>query len=376
MIKYLLFVSFILAAPLQGNGEPFMAKPFVAHTMASKKHLGMTPKASSNHAMRGDRRKKVPKDVAVSPFADFDCKVVERPVNWAGLETGVDGEVNDYVVASYVYGSTSHPNRCQPKAIVFAETEDDIMKAIQYAYERECAISCRSGCHHFGGFGSSAGKDITIDLSRFDKATYDADTETYTIGVGTKLGDLSALMRANGQMVPHGECSWVRAGGHMQTGGYSPFFSRSFGFFCDHVQEFTIILPPNNDNPKPEKVVVKKPAKRIPGDRNSDLWWAVQGGSPGNFGVITEMKVKGIKDEDHADARSMSVTFAYDENGKEKLKTFLEILSEFNDDDDLPADYAFNVICLAGTCTETMFSNTNSHRLIDSIYFPFFFVRK
>jgi len=134
----------------------------------------------------------------------------------------------------------------------------------------------------------------------------------------------------------------------MQTGGYSPFFSRSFGFFCDHVQEFTIILPPNDENPQPRKVAVTKPQKREPGNLNSDLWWAVQGGSPGNFGVITEMKVNGVNDAHHQDARSMSITFVYDKRGKEILETYLEILSEYNDDENLPADYTFNVISLAG----------------------------
>lgn len=299
---------------------------------------------------------------ARSSFADFNCRVVTRPAKWAGLETGINAKLNDYVAASYVYGSTSHPDRCQPRAIVFAETEEDVWKVIEYASREDCAIACRSGSHQFGGFGSSAGKDITIDLSSFTKAEYDSETEEYTIGVGTKLGDLSMMMGLNGHFVPHGECAWVRVGGHMQTGGYSPFFSRSFGFFIDHVQEFTILLPPNDNNPKPEKVVVKKPAKRVPGDRNSDLWWAILGGSPGNFGVVLEMKVRGIKDTDHGDARAMSISFVYDGNGKEKLETFLEILSEYNDDDNLPADYAINVVCLAGNISFNLSAYTTCHR--------------
>lgn len=290
----------------------------------------------------------VPGSLASSSFTGFKCPVIERPANWAGLETGVKAKLNDYVKASYVYGSTSHPERCQPRAIVFARTEEDIIKTIEYAHREGCAVSCRSGSHQFGGFGSSSGKDIALDLSSFDRAEYCQESDVYTIGVGTKLGDLSAMMRSRGQFIPHGECSWVRVGGHMQTGGYSPFFSSSFGFFCDHVLEFTIILPPNRENPKSRKVVVTKPEKRVPGNLNSDLWWAVQGGSPGNFGVITEMKVKGINDAYHQDARAMSITFTYDKRGKEKLQTFLEILSEYNDDENLPADYAFNVICLAG----------------------------
>jgi FAD/FMN-containing dehydrogenase len=301
---------------------------------------------------------------------DFEGDVIQRPPGFmetGGLKVGVDCVVNDYVAAIYGYGSTSHPTRSSPRAVLYAKTEDDIMKAITYAHENKIALSCRSGGHQYGMFSSTTGDNITVDVSSFNNSKYDRDAELLTVEVGCKLEDVIAALAKEGQMVSHGECTWVRVGGHAQTGGYSPFFCRSFGFFCDNIVEFTIICPPNETHDKPYKMVVPKPDKRIAGDPLNDIWWAIFGGSPGNFGMLTQVKVKGIKDSDHADAHCMSVACYYDANkdGQAKFQEFLQILAEYADDDDLPADYIFNVIFLKGEyCCES--ATTDMHVLLSS----------
>jgi FAD/FMN-containing dehydrogenase len=154
-----------------------------------------------------------------------------------------------------------------------------------------------------------------------------------------------ATMTKEHQFVPHGECTWVRLGGHIQTGGYSPCFSRAFGFLCDHITECTIYMAPKEVGEEPQKVIVTKPTEEKKGDKNFDLWWAILGGSPGNFGIITEIKIKGIKDADHPHVHAMTIACHYT---KKTFQHFMEIMAEYNDDDNLPADFTFNVLMLEG----------------------------
>jgi hypothetical protein len=46
---------------------------------------------------------------------------------------------------------------------------------------------------------------------------------------------------------------------------------------------------------------------------NDDLWFAVMGGSPGSFGVVTDMTIKPRWDEDHKAARALTIAASYDQ---------------------------------------------------------------
>jgi FAD/FMN-containing dehydrogenase len=124
----------------------------------------------------------------------------------------------------------------------------------------------------------------------------------------------------------------------MNTGGYSPFFSRSFGLFIDYVQSFDIvtadgelrtICPPDTENPNLD---------------NDDLWFCVLGGSPGNFGIVLRMKVRVLHDDHFPHSRGI---FQFLPFTKECLQAMLELVEENNDDPDIPAAYALSVIAIS-----------------------------
>ena len=61
---------------------------------------------------------------------------------------------------------------------------------------------------------------------------------------------------------------------------------RAFGLFGDHIRSFEIITANS------EKVVVTQ-------DSNPELFFAVLGGCPGNFGVLTHVTIEPHRDSDH-----------------------------------------------------------------------------
>jgi hypothetical protein len=91
-------------------------------------------------------------------------------------------------------------------------------------------------------------------------------------------------MQATGTgLVPvGGGCPTVAPPGFMLGGGYS-FVSRSYGMSIDNLVSMTIITP---DGELRHVGVESKTAEDI------DLFWACRGGGGGNFGIVTEMKIR------------------------------------------------------------------------------------
>ena len=71
-------------------------------------------------------------------------------------------------------GTTAYPNArldynprfdsIRPRAVVMAESPQDVARTIAFAREREMPFAARSGGHSYGGYSLSEG--IVIDVSR------------------------------------------------------------------------------------------------------------------------------------------------------------------------------------------------------------------
>ena len=121
-------------------------------------------------------------------------------------------------------------------------------------------------------------------------------------------------LTAEGRFLPSGQCEYVGLGGHVQTGGYGQL-ARGFGLLSDYVDEIRIISYDTTEQKYTSKWIKK-------GD---ELFRAVIGGSPGNFGVITHVRLTVLKDSDYPKSYGLFALCAYDSN---LLKEFLNIMLE------------------------------------------------
>ena len=71
---------------------------------------------------------------------------------------------------------------------------------------------------------------------------------------------------------------------------------------------------------------------------NDDLFWAVMGGSPGNFGILTHVRIRPFHDKDYPDSRMMKFLTAYT---PEKHRAVTTVLAEMSGDQDLPTNYNY-----------------------------------
>jgi FAD/FMN-containing dehydrogenase len=160
-----------------------------------------------------------------------------------------------------------------PQLIVFCEVFEDARRCLEFAAKYDLRVSIRSGGHSTAGYSVNSG--MLVDMSRIKHVVVNPKTRRATVGAGATIGDLNAALNMYGLHVPSGGCHDVCVAGYMQGGGYG-FTSRKFGMNCDNVHEVLVMLADG-------KIVVAN------SNKNADLFWAIRGGTGGNFGILLQV---------------------------------------------------------------------------------------
>jgi FAD/FMN-containing dehydrogenase len=99
------------------------------------------------------------------------------------------------------------------------------------------------------------------------------------LGAGVLVGDGVTAARDAGYRLVAGECLTIAvAGGYTQGGGHS-MLNTAYGMAADQVLEWEVVTATG-------EYLIATP------EQNSDLYWALSGGSPGAFGVVLSMTAK------------------------------------------------------------------------------------
>lgn len=163
-----------------------------------------------------------------------------------------------------------------PSIILMCACENDAVLALNLAWGGPAVtpFTVRAGGHCTAGFSASAG--ILIDVTGINDVFIDPTTKTAVVGAGCNFEKLSPQLDLYGLHLPIGDCPSVCVAGYMMGGGYS-FTSRTFGMQCDNVLEVRVLLASG-------EIVTANPTQ------NYDLYWAVCGGTGGNFGILLSIK--------------------------------------------------------------------------------------
>lgn len=160
-----------------------------------------------------------------------------------------------------------------PQIIVYCVVPDDVRACLQFAQAHDLWVACRSGGHSTAGYSVNSG--MVIDVSQMNSVCVDPQRKLARVGAGTNFGRLNAHLNGYGLHVPGGACETVCVAGYMQGGGYG-YTSRKFGMNCDNVESFRMML-------RDGRIVTASPRE------HHDLFWAVRGGTGGNFGVLLDI---------------------------------------------------------------------------------------
>ena len=160
----------------------------------------------------------------------------------------------------------------KPRAVVFCESLADVQRTVRWAQRHAVRIVPRSGGHSYGGYSTTPG--VIVDVSRLKGVALDRHGHA-VIGAGARLIDVYDDLARHGRTVPAGSCPSVGIAG-LALGGGVGFASRKFGLTCDNLLEATI-------------VVANGRAAVCNASQHPDLYWALQGGGGGNFGIVTRL---------------------------------------------------------------------------------------
>jgi FAD/FMN-containing dehydrogenase len=157
-----------------------------------------------------------------------------------------------------------------PSLIIYCLTEEDVRLAVNLGWGHHLPVTIRSGGHCTAGYSGSSG--LMIDVSGINDVSIHKENMIATVFCGANFGKLNSALQGQGVHIPVGECDDVCMGGFMQGGGYG-FTSRTFGIHSDNVFSIRMVLADGRVVNANEEI-------------NRDLYWAVRGGTGGNFGVL------------------------------------------------------------------------------------------
>lgn len=245
------------------------------------------------------------------------------------------------------YATSTFGQYMHPEAIAYPDSLRDVIAAIKYAKTHNLKVVGRSGGHNYCGVSCDSGA-LVLSMNNFNEVNvYPVERKIgnavvkweAVVGVGVNLDTVSKKFAQHGLSIPMGECPCVGVGGHIQTGGYGHTL-RSFGVTVDYVYEFTIVSSDGS---------VRRPKRDSEDEADRSLFWAVTGGSPGAFGIVTSVVFHPIHDHDWPNSTGYKVTAAIND---QLAQTALEIIEDFTNtckDSDDRAAPLIDINCTIGS---------------------------
>lgn len=200
------------------------------------------------------------------------------PADWTALARDLHGTLTrpgdaDYDGARLLYNTRFDGLR--PAALAYVGNTSDIATCLAFARRARVPVSVRSGGHSYAGWSSGNGR-LVIDVSRLARISLSGGTAT--VGAGARLVDVYDTLGAHGVTVPAGSCPTVGVSGLALGGGHG-VAARAYGLTCDNVIGATLVTADGR-------------VLDVDSGHHSDLFWALRGAGNGNFGVVTELRLR------------------------------------------------------------------------------------
>ncbi|HLF34517.1 MAG TPA: FAD-binding oxidoreductase [Cyclobacteriaceae bacterium] len=164
----------------------------------------------------------------------------------------------------------------RPALIVRCAGTADVANSVKFARENNYLVSVRGAGHNVAGM-SLADDAMLIDLSSMQGVWVNPRTRIAFVSPGATLGDMDCETQAYGLATPLGIASTTGISGLTLGGGFG-WLSRSYGLAADNLLSAEVVTADG-------KVL------QASEEENTDLFWALRGGS-GNFGIVTSFQFK------------------------------------------------------------------------------------
>ena len=163
-----------------------------------------------------------------------------------------------------------------PACRVEPSSAQDVELIMRIVVDLSCPFAIKGGGHARSPGHSNIADGVTIDLVRMNTIQLSEDRRSVEIGAGARWFDVYSTLEPEGISVVGGRVADIGVGGLTLGGGIS-FYSGRYGWACDNVISYNIVLP--------DATSMNVNAKSHP-----DLYFALRGAGSSNFGVITSFE--------------------------------------------------------------------------------------
>ncbi|KAK8093580.1 FAD binding domain-containing protein [Apiospora hydei] len=239
--------------------------------------------------------------------------------------------------------------------------KEDIQAAIAFAKANNIRLVIRNTGHDFLGRSTGAGS-LAIWTQYLKNIEFSDWSDEFYQGPAVKFGagvvgyEATEAVHAKGLVVVGGECPTVGiAGGYTQGGGHSAL-TTTFGLAADQTLEFEVVTASGD-------VVT---ASR---HENEDLYFALSGGGPGTFGVVTAMTVRAHPDADVGGATlQMAAASTTQDKFYQAVSRFHELLPGMTDQGAMVVYYVASSVLMVNPVT--VYNSTGDY-VRDTVLAPF-----
>ncbi|MFE3762930.1 FAD-binding oxidoreductase [Streptomyces sp. NPDC059104] len=198
--------------------------------------------------------------------------------DFGALARALDGRVvlpggADYAEARQLFQPRF--DSVSPAAVAYPAHAGDVAVCLDFVRRSGTPVVPRGGGHSYGGW-STVADGLVVDVGAM--ATVAVEGGEVRVGAGARLAALHSALATDGLGVPAGLCPSVGIAG-LALGGGLGLSSRAYGATCDRLSGARVVTPDG---------VVREVG---PGG-DPDLYWALRGGGGGNFGVVTEFRLR------------------------------------------------------------------------------------
>ncbi|KAI2465969.1 hypothetical protein F4781DRAFT_407394 [Annulohypoxylon bovei var. microspora] len=227
-----------------------------------------------------------------NPFnSSLSCDVVEAGWGESAFHASLPESINYPVFANNSClppGATGYNETllgCHisglPMFVVNATSAEQISKAVVWASSRNIRLVIKGTGHDLNGRSAGA-YALSIWTHHLKSIDYQSQwqlpaggvDDVLIVGSGNNWGEITVAAAAQGRVCVSGQDSTVGLGGFIQGGGHGPLSSH-YGLSADNLYQATVVTTSG-------EILVANDVQ------NQDLMWAIRGGGPGLYGVVTE----------------------------------------------------------------------------------------
>ncbi|KAJ5370972.1 uncharacterized protein N7496_007064 [Penicillium cataractarum] len=211
---------------------------------------------------------------AAASSSSVGCNALKGPVANSLFFTG--STVYQYETKNF----WSNTELMAPGCVFRPQSSSQLAKGLTALVDAEAKFAVRGGGHMGIRGSNNIDNGVLVVMSNLTTLELNKDKSVLSLGPGYRWGDVYEYLSTYDLTVPGGRLGPVGVPGLLLAGGVN-FYGNQVGFACNSVINYEVVLANGT------VVHANKTS-------NSDLFWALKGGSS-NFGIVTRFDIETIK---------------------------------------------------------------------------------